>query len=147
MAKEMCRRVTNNNRIILEGRCMWTLGKMYRYLKNDAKTDEYISHACSRLFNAAHGEDNALINYYYVATLLDKISPERKCRVSDSIYEEAEKTLCMTIHDAELGNYGLDLCHPNSTPASWLFISQSRHGKECRQHCLRLGLAVRIRYM
>lgn len=90
-AEEMCRHITNNNRIILEGRCMWIRGKLNRYLKNGAKADEHISHARSKLFNVAHGEDTALINYCYSVTLLDKVAPDGNCGLSDSVFAEAER--------------------------------------------------------
>ena len=121
-AEELCRHITNN-RIILEGRCMWTLGKLYRYLKNDTKAREYISNARCKLFNVAHGEDSALINYCYSVILLDKVAPDGN---SDSVFAEAETTLRITIHDAELGDYGLDVCHPKIRLAQ-LHLGSSTH--------------------
>ena len=125
-AEEMCHHITNNNRIILEGRCKWVRGKLNRYLKNGAKADEYISHARSKLFNVAHGEDTALINYCYSVTLLDKVAPDGNCELSDSVFAEAERTLRITIQDAQLGDYGLDLCHPKIRLAQ-LYLGSSSH--------------------
>lgn len=123
-AEELCHHVTNNNnRIILEGRCMWTLGKLYRYLKNDTKAREYISNARSKLYNVAPGEDSALTNYDYSVILLDKVTPDGN---PDSVFAEAETTLRITIHDAELGDYGLDVCHPKIRLAQ-LHLGSSTH--------------------
>ena len=121
-AKEMCIQINNNSRTVLEGRCMWALGKLYRYLKQNDKALDYIMQAQSTLFNVAPGEDTALTNYCSSVVQLDKIAHGENA----SEYFVAQKNLEMAICHAQLGDYGLDLSHPRLRLAQ-LYLGSSPH--------------------
>lgn len=124
-AEEMCHHITStNNKTILEARCLWTLGKMHRYLNDNTTASDYITKARSTLFNFAPGEDTALVNYCHAVIQLDKVGPDGNCAMNT--FDEAMRSLQIAIHDAELDDYGLDLCHPKIRLAQ-LYLGSSPH--------------------
>ena len=108
----LCLRMEGNNSTFLHGRCKYTWSWLYRYLKQYEAAKECSRNAMQILFYVEPGEDKALANYGYAATIVD-LQSTTKCPDQDEI-QSAESYLQCAIDYAHIEDCGLEYVAPHS---------------------------------
>ena len=104
-AQELCKKIQGDNSTFLEGRCMYILSRLYRYLKQYDKAKECANNAKQILFIVEPGEDSAFAKYCYACVLVESDTSDAK---------DIENYFRFAIADANSHNSGLDLVAPHS---------------------------------
>ena len=107
-AKKICKMLSGNNSIFLQGRCEYVLSRLFRYLKVYKKARKHAERAKYILFNVEPGEDSAFANYCDACVLVESSSD-----FEDS-QRDAELFFQVAIDAARSHTSGLDLVAPHS---------------------------------
>lgn len=107
-AQQQCSNLQTESSTALEGRCLWVLAKLHRYMGDMALAKERIRDARDVCFNLAAGEDTALISYCSACILLESNANQ----TSLETVRKVKKDLSCAIDHARSGDYGLSLDHP-----------------------------------
>ena len=110
-AKELCRRIDNDNGRVLESKCEWMLAKLYRYSKEYGKAMEHIENAqlIHLRYNIAPGEDTTLCNYCKGCILGSQLAMTKQW--SSKKFEEARLCLRKATEHAAIRDYAIYQSH------------------------------------
>ena len=112
-AKELCKRIDNDNGRVLESKCEWMLAKMYRYSKDFDKAMEHIENAqlIHLRFNIAPGEDTTLCNYCKGCILASQLAKTKQWNESSKKFEEAKLCLRRATEHAAIQDFAIYQSH------------------------------------
>ena len=110
-AKELCRRIDNDNGRVLESKCQWMLAKLYRYSKEYDKAMEHIENAqlIHLRYNIAPGEDTTLCNYCKGCILGSQLAMTKQW--SSKKFNEAKQCLRKAIEHTAIQDYAIYQSH------------------------------------
>ena len=112
-AKDLCRRIDNDNGRVLESKCEWMLAKMYRYSKEFDKAMEHIENAqlIHLRYNIAPGEDTTLCNYCKGCILASQLAKTKQWTESSKKFEEAKLCLRRATEHAAIQDFAIYQSH------------------------------------
>jgi tetratricopeptide (TPR) repeat protein len=112
-AKELCKRIDNDNGRVLESKCEWMLAKMYRYSKDFDKAIEHIENAqlIHLRYNIAAGEDTTLCNYCKGCILASQLAKTKQWDESSKKFEEAKLCLRRATEHAAIQDFAIYQSH------------------------------------
>ena len=133
-AKELCKRIENDNGRVLESKCEWMLAKMYRYAKQFDKAIEHIENAqlLHIKYNIAPGEDTTLCNYCKGCILSAQLAESGDYTSKSKKFEEAKLCFRKATEHAAIRDYAIYQSHHMIRLAQLCLHSSQFVAGECK---------------